>query len=178
MALGLFASPAGAVVYMTVEEALREAFPQATRFETRLWAPEEAERKVLEEALGRKIPEERFTFHTAWQDKTYLGDAVLLDEIGKHQPITFLFAINPDGTMRNLFVLEYRESRGSEIRNRGFRKQYFGKKKTDRFRIGKEVDGITGATLSCLATSVGARKALLLWELFHRGRTDATHPSH
>jgi hypothetical protein len=58
-------------------------------------------------------------------------------------------------------VLEFRESRGWEIRYPFFTDQYAGTELNDNDGIDRAIDGITGATLSVNAANKVVRVALI-----------------
>jgi hypothetical protein len=105
------------------------------------------------------------TFHEARRGGELLGHAVVLKEIGKTLPFTFLVAIRPDGSVDQVLLLSYRESRGQEIEREGFRRQYADKRLDDPIRRGRDLRNVTGATLSVDSLSRGVRRALALHEL-------------
>jgi hypothetical protein len=89
-----------------------------------------------------------------------LGSVVIVEEIGKHRPITFAVAVTPGGAVRDLAVLAYREPYGGEVRDRRFLRQYAGKTLADPLIPYRDIQNIAGATLSVEATGRAARKAL------------------
>lgn len=91
------------------------------------------------------------------QDKTIW----VLDEIGKTEPITFGYLIE-NNTIKQATVLVFRESRGSEIHNDFFTKQFLDSQINDKNKLTKKVDGIVGATLSVNAMKKTAALALYL----------------
>ena len=90
--------------------------------------------------------------------------AWVLDEIGKEQPITMGLAIDASG-VKSIQVLEYRESRGGEIQYPFFTQQFDHavlKQSNDKLKLDRNIDGITGATLSVRAMTKVAKVALYL----------------
>jgi hypothetical protein len=85
----------------------------------------------------------------------------VLDEIGKEMPITVGVAIDK-GAVERVKVLVYRESRGWEVKSPSFTAQFFGAKLDGGKKLDKQIDGISGATLSVRALSRLTRLALLL----------------
>jgi Na+-translocating ferredoxin:NAD+ oxidoreductase RnfG subunit len=67
-----------------------------------------------------------------------------------------------DGAIENVRVLEFRESRGWEVRYPFFTDQFVDARLEDDGRLDRRIDGITGATLSVAAVTRIARIALLL----------------
>lgn len=89
--------------------------------------------------------------------------AWVLDEIGKEKPITTGIVIDR-GRIEKIEVLTFRESRGWEVKYPFFTNQFKGIaiKNTQNNQLNKNIDGITGATLSVNALSAQARMALYL----------------
>jgi Na+-translocating ferredoxin:NAD+ oxidoreductase RnfG subunit len=86
----------------------------------------------------------------------------VLNVIGKEQPITFMVAVSPEGAVRGVEVMTYRESQGSEIRSKRFRDQFVGTTLAAPLKLGRDVHGISGATLSARSTASAVKKALAL----------------
>jgi Na+-translocating ferredoxin:NAD+ oxidoreductase RnfG subunit len=75
-------------------------------------------------------------------------------------PITVGVAVN-NGAIERVKVLVYRESRGWEVKSPAFTAQFSGAKLDSEKRLDKQIDGISGATLSVRALSRLTRLALL-----------------
>lgn len=90
----------------------------------------------------------------------------ILEEIGKEELITAGFVV-VDGRIDHVRVLVYRESRGQEVRQSSFLKQFRSAKLSQGNRLDREIDGIVGATLSVGAMERMARLALLFDRLSH-----------
>jgi hypothetical protein len=84
----------------------------------------------------------------------------ILDEIGKEQPITTGIIIE-NGKILSVDVLAYRESRGAEVQQLFFTRQFQGLTLMSTDKLSKKIDGITGATLSVWALQKVARLALM-----------------
>jgi len=81
-------------------------------------------------------------------------------ELGKYRPFEFLVALGPDFKVKDIVVMNYRESRGGEVRRERFLRQYRGKSATSPVRLNRDVLGISGATLSAWAVNRGVKKTL------------------
>ena len=86
---------------------------------------------------------------------------VILEEVGKTQPITTGFVVK-GGRIEQVKVLIYRESHGFEVSRSSFTKQFRKAGLTPDGKLDRRVDGIAGATLSVRALSGLARVALYL----------------
>lgn len=87
--------------------------------------------------------------------------AWILDEIGKERPITIGIVID-DNQIELVRVLEFRESRGGEVRYPFFTEQFQGAGLNSNDKLTKHIDGISGATLSVRAVTKVSRVALHL----------------
>ena len=83
----------------------------------------------------------------------------ILEEIGKEELITAGFVI-AQGRIEHVRVLAYRESRGQEVRDPAFLKQFAGAGLAKGDRLDRGIDGISGATLSVHAMERMSRLAL------------------
>jgi hypothetical protein len=84
----------------------------------------------------------------------------ILDEIGKERPITAGFVVD-DGVLDKVQVLVFRESRGWEVKYPFFADQFVGATLRPE-GLDRNIDGISGATLSVRAVTRLAEVALVL----------------
>ncbi len=149
-------------VYLTPDQALKEAFPDAdsTRVEVHPLTPDikaRAERK-----LGWRVEESEVKVHLGYRAGQRLGYAVIAEQVGLYRPITFLVKVGLDGRVEDVWIMVYRESRGGEIKRSRFLSQYEGKGAKDPIRLNRDIIGITGATLSVRAVSAGVKRVVTL----------------
>jgi hypothetical protein len=90
--------------------------------------------------------------------------------IGKHDLITYAVALGPDGQVRQTEILEYREAYGGEVRNAHWRAQFSGKHHGDAVRLGRDIQNISGATMSCQHVTDGVRRILATYAIAIAGR--------
>lgn len=85
------------------------------------------------------------------------------EEVGYSAPINSLVGLDLEGTLTGMEVLSYRESyksiRGDFINTEQFPNQFEGKTVGDGFRVGRDVDGISRATITSWAVARGIRNA-------------------
>ena len=141
-----------------------------------------AELAVVSKALERKVEVRNYPYlevsappEDAGASPRLLGHAFVLEVVGQSLPITFAVGVKTDGTIQDIQVMVYREPHGDEIRERRFRAQFTGKKLQDPLVIGKDVDAISGATISSASAAYAARKGLALAEILRR-RSGAKTP--
>jgi FMN-binding protein len=97
-----------------------------------------------------------------------LGFAAVGNVIGKDQWITFLVALDAADRLVDVDILVYREPYGGEVAYDAWRKQFRGKSAPDSLRVGKEIRGISGATISVRAVTAGVRRMLDQLTAWHR----------
>lgn len=135
-------------VYITKEEVIRNIFP--------------SHKEYKEEA--KIVDSQEVKVYTALANGKIIGWAVVLDEMGKIKPITFLVGIDAEDRVLQVYVLEYRDMFGSEIKRRSFLKQFRSKSTLDILKIGRDIDAVTGATISSNAAASAVKKALKIIE--------------
>lgn len=151
-------------VYLTQDQALRVAIPEADKVTPRPVTPTAAERKQIERRLGRKLDETTYVFHEGTRGGKTIGYALVVDEIGKYYPITFIVGIKPDGEVREVAVMVYRERRGDAVRRGRFLNQFDGKTSSDPLMVNRDITHLTGATVSSWSIAAGVKKALVLFD--------------
>jgi Na+-translocating ferredoxin:NAD+ oxidoreductase RnfG subunit len=119
-----------------------------------LWLKEEQKAKI-KKILGHDYSSSRIRY---WKNST--RTLWILDEIGKVKPITTGVIIE-DGKIKEVKVLIYRESHGWEVCHPFFTNQFVGTEIDKDNKLNKEIDGISGATLSVNALKRMSRLALL-----------------
>jgi len=159
-----FAGPGGeAGRYIETEKYLSSVFVDDVPAPGTLWIAGEL-RDDVERMLGHRFASLRVRY---WFDGA--SSAWVLDEIGKELPITIGVSV-ANGAIENVRVLEFRESRGWEVRYPFFTDQFVNARLGADEHLDQRVDGITGATLSVRAVTRIARIALLMHE--HITNTD------
>jgi len=164
LCVGLGAASAVAVEagrYLETDAFLASAFPAGVPESRTLWIRGEL-RQSLEAVLGHPFASLRVR---GWYDG--VTSAWILDEIGKELPITIGVTVAA-GEIREVRILEFRESRGWEVRYPFFTDQFRDARLADSAELDRRIDGITGATLSVNAVTRVARVALLLHDQIGR----------
>ena len=78
-------------------------------------------------------------------------------------PITFMVILNIDGSIISSTIIKYRESYGGEIGNARWLAQFNHYNPDSTYKIGKDIDAITGATISVNSVTKGIQKIVLLF---------------
>lgn len=160
-------------VYLSTADALALAYPDADRFEVEEVPITPELGRALEERLKQRFPFRGVRIHHAWLGDRHLGRAVVTEEIGKYRPMTFLVALDDADVVRRVDLLVFRESHGYQVEGRTFMDQFAGLSRKDPIRVGKDIDAVSGATLSARGISKGVKRMLYFFEVLDRRRADA-----
>lgn len=159
-----FARPAHAAsgVLHDQESILREFFPAAERVEARTVAITPALGAALKTDLGYAMPKSSYTVFVGVKGGRELGYAVIDDQKGMHEPITFAVLVGPDGAVQRQEVMVYRESEGDGVTAGRFERQFIGKTVKDPIRAGDDIMIVSSATISSNSMAVGVKRAVAL----------------
>ena len=158
------AAPAYAVQYMNIEQAQKQFFPAADSFAASSIELSSEQKAFVEKLAGVRM---RYTRQPIWKainNGKQVGWVIQDEVFGKHEFITYAVALDMNGVVQGVEVLDYRETHGREIRNANWRAQFHGKKHGAALRLDDDIQNISGATLSCKHISEGVRRILALHE--------------
>jgi Na+-translocating ferredoxin:NAD+ oxidoreductase RnfG subunit len=153
-----------AETYLSVEQAQQALFPEALNFEKRPLGLTEEQRKSVNKVSKTRTPLPDDRVWEARAGERRLGWFIVDEVYGKHEYITYAAAIAADGSLIGIEVMEYRESKGGEVRDPAWRRQFVGKRHGDSFKLDKDITNISGATMSCKHLAEGAKRLLALHE--------------
>lgn len=156
-----------AEVFMTEDEGLKTMFPKSERVRKDLIKLNAEKKTQVEDRIGWRFPEEQFEVYIGETGTRVDGYAMVQNTIGKHKPMTYMVGIDGQGSVSDIELLVFRESRGSEIRQKRFNSQYEGKTVLDPVRINKDIINISGATMSVRSMSAGIKRVLVLVDEFY-----------
>lgn len=147
-----------ATQYLTVEQAQRVMFADATRFADASLQLSPEQMRQIEKLSGLPARSANWRVFAAYRGDALLGHMVLDDVVGKFELISYAVGVNPDASIRQVEILTYRESHGFEIKSPAWRKQFVGKTAQSGLAIGDGIANISGATLSCTHVTDGVRR--------------------
>jgi Na+-translocating ferredoxin:NAD+ oxidoreductase RnfG subunit len=154
------ATPAFAATYLTIEQAQALLFPGSSLTEdVRTLSKEQM--RAIETASGVNVLNRTLR---AWRVST--GGWFIIDEVvGKHEFIPFALALDKDGAIRGIEILEYHEAYGDQIRLSAWRAQFVGKRAGAKLKLDVDIMNISGATLSCRHVTDGVKRLLATYAL-------------
>jgi Na+-transporting NADH:ubiquinone oxidoreductase subunit NqrC len=158
--IALFAPASYGATYLTVEQAQQAIFPGEKLSQSFI----NLTNQQVHEIERRSDTNVRRKQVQLWKSAT--GGFFIVDEVvGKHEYITSAAALNPDGTVKQIEIMTYRESYGYEIRNAVWRAQFVGKNSSAPLKLDKDIKNISGATLSCRHITEGVKRILATYEV-------------
>lgn len=120
------------------------------------------EATTVDAAAGEeKVP---LTFYRAVKDGQTMGIALIDSQPGKWGEIEFMIAFNEDGSVSKVVVMSSSEKRGRGLSRASFLKQYEGKTADSELQVRKDINAITGATISSECGTFAVKRALLVYE--------------
>lgn len=151
-------------VYLSEAQALKQVLG-GLQVEIRKLTPTATQRKALQKQLRRKLDEPNYTLYVGKKAGKIVRYALILDEKGKHYPITFIVSLTPTASVDQVAVMVYRERRGDGVKRQRFLKQFHGKNAKDALEVNRDIVHITGSTISSWSIAAGVRKAVALLEM-------------
>ncbi len=153
-----------ATQYLAVEEARAAAFPSATIFAdgSLTFSPEQLAAVTARAGVAPATPGVRV--YEARADARRLGWAIVDRVIGKHELITFMVALDASGSIIRVEILDYRENYGGEVANPRWLRQFIGKRPGSAVKLDRDIQNISGATLSSRHVADGVRQVLAIYE--------------
>ncbi len=155
-------SHAHAEDYLTIQQAQSILFPEAKIFLESAIQLSDEQRNQIKKIAGVR---QRTSVQQNWRaeaDGKLLGYFLVDEVIGKHEFITYAAAISPEGQVKGIEILSYRETHGGQIRKAEWRNHFSGKTLDDQFKLNKDIPNISGATLSCRNVTDGVKRLLAI----------------
>lgn len=169
LALALFlgglggSRPASAKVFLTVDEALKLAFPGCeVGRQSAFLTPQQLQR--ARQLSGVEVPSALVQVYTAKRDGHLVGTAYFDTHRVRTLPETLLIVVDPQGKVGRIEVISFREP--EEYMPRGLWYQQFQGKSLDRdLQLKRDIRPVTGATLTARATTGAVRRVLALHQV-------------
>jgi hypothetical protein len=169
LAIVAAAAPAAtAKVFHNKTDALALAFPDADRIESRTFVLDDEQVRRIQELARAPLDSKVVTVHTGWRGDAVLGFAVIDVHDVRTLPEAFMVVLTPDGRVRSLRILAFHEPLDYLPPQRWY-DQFEGKDLDQPLKLGDDVHGVIGATLSARATTNGVRRALALYRVLLAG---------
>jgi Na+-translocating ferredoxin:NAD+ oxidoreductase RnfG subunit len=166
-----------AFTLLSKEQALKEVFWSGAQIETETVELTGETLENIKKRLGGSLVYEQqgsesakvkgehtVEFHFGLKDGQKKGVAIIDTEPGKWGPVEFITAMDLKGTVKKVKVMSYQEQRGRPIARNSFLNQYRGKSSSSTMQVGKDIVGISGATISSRSATFAVKKAIVIYE--------------
>lgn len=167
LALLLAAPPAPAKVFHSRSEALRIAFPDAERIEDETFVLSDAQAERIGALAQSPLDSKLVKIYRGFLGDQLLGYAVIDIHNVRTMPEAFMVVLTPEGSVRSVRVLAFHEPL-DYLPNERWYGQFDEKSLASPLRLGGDIHGIVGATLSARATTRGVRRALAFYQVLVR----------
>jgi len=155
--------PLRAEVFHAKDEALRLAFPDATEVRPQTVILTDAQANAVKEGTGADLDSRLFTFYTARRGESVLGYAVIDTHTVRTLPETLLVVLTPEGAVDQVILLAFHEPKEYMPPPR-FLEQFEGRELSGTWRVGRDLHGISGASLTARAIPQALRRILALYD--------------
>lgn len=161
--LALAAAPAAAKVFLSVDEALKLAFPDSKVERKTAYLTAEQVRRARE-LSGVEVPSALVTYYLARRAGQPAGTAYFDTHRVRTLPETLMVVVDPQGRVARIEVIAFREP--EEYLPRGIWYEQFRGRGLDReLRLKQKIRPVTGATLTARATTDAVRRVLALHQV-------------
>jgi len=164
MGLFLAAVPAGARVYLTLQQALDLVFPKPATIERRTLYLDETQARRAAEVSGSPVDARVVPYSVGVIDGRVIGYAYFDTHLVRTLPETVLVLITPEGALKRIDILSFDEPEDYLPTGRWL--QQFPGRTLQDLGARQGIRTLTGATLSSRAVIQAAKRVLALHRLF------------
>lgn len=164
LALLLPGAPATAKVFYSRNQALQLAFPEAERIEDETYVLSDAQAERIGEIAQSPLDSKLVKIYRGFHGDQLLGYAVIDIHNVRTMPEAFMVVLTPEGSVRSVRVLAFHEPLDYLPSERWY-EQFDAKTLASPLRLGGDIHGVVGATLSSRATTRGVRRALAYYRV-------------
>lgn len=166
--LGLLpAEVVSAKVFASQKQALAESFPEASRIDRQTIVLRARDAEKIVAMTHEEVQAKVIVLYTAYRDDELLGYAHIDVHNVRTKPEALMIVLTPRGTVRSVRILAFHEPLEYLPTHRWY-SQFAEKSQQDGLRVGRDIHGVVGATLSARAAADGVRRMLAYWEVLLR----------
>lgn len=162
-----FWTPASGTVFLSVDEALKLAFPDCVVKRLTVFLTKDQMARV-QELAGQQVQSALVNPYVATRDGKTVGIAYFDTHKVRTQQAVILVAIDPDDRILRVETLAFNEPREYLPRSAWFQ-QFRGRGLDDDLRMKRTIRNVTGATITARVTTDAVRRVLAI-HLVLKGR--------
>lgn len=156
----LTATLVSAKTLMTLKEFLKQEMQEdgkMYKLSKTIFKPSDDQKASIKDKTGTF--KDAYSFYLGKKDDTLRKSCVINDKLGKEGVVQVGVCLDSNNKISNVEVLSSDEDRGKAVTERIFLDQFTNKNASDDFVVGKDIDGISGATISSKAVSAAVKEA-------------------
>lgn len=161
------ARPAAAKVFLSVDEALKLAFP-GCQVDRRTAYLTEGQLRRARELSGVEVPSALVTHYVATRGGQPAGTAYFDTHQVRTLPETLLVVVDPQGKVSRIEIISFREPEDYIPRGAWY-EQFKGETLDRDLQLKRDIHPVTGATLTARATTNAVRRVLALHRVIAEG---------
>jgi len=144
------------------ETQLNKYFPNNISIEWSVYDIPKDLKKNIQNKVKQKFFRDEVNLWEIMDEDSVQYYAILDNVIGKTMPITFLAIFNSEAAVEHSSIIKYREPYGGEVGNKKWLNQFIEYTDSSNYKVGRDISGISGATLSVHSVTKGIHKLTLL----------------
>lgn len=148
----------------TTEKFIEEQFGSNAAYKFEKYKLPMSLKSSIEKKAKQRFFNDEVYLYRIFDDKNLKGYAVLDNVYGKSLPITFLVMFDLSGEVLSSHIVKYREPYGGAVKSERWNDQFVGLDAASEFKVGDNIDSISGATISVNSVTKGIMKTALLIE--------------
>lgn len=151
-------------MFFSQSEALALAFPKAEEVRSKTFVLDEDQVARIESLAKCELDSKLVKIYTGMSDGKVLGYALIDIHNVRTLPEAFMVVLSPTGEIRSIRVLAFHEPLEYKPTERWY-SQFNNLSLAAPLRVGGDIHGVVGATLSTRATTRGVRRALAYYKI-------------
>lgn len=159
----IWLTPCFSTVFYSKEEAMKLAFGDDASVETMTLFPTTEQVTEIERLAKSKLESKMFSFYVGKKQGAIIGYAAIESHNVRTKPETLLVVLDPQGNLRQVVTLAFHEPPEYLPSERWFSQLL--NHSLDELSFGKDIQGVTGATLTTRATLDSTRKVLAVFQV-------------
>jgi Na+-translocating ferredoxin:NAD+ oxidoreductase RnfG subunit len=156
-----------AKVFLSMEEALKLAFPAAAVARKTAFLTAEQQHEAQKASGDAELPSALVVYYVATRDGREVGTAYFDTHNVRTMPETIMVAVDDAGRVARIEVLSFLEPEEYLPRPHWY-EQFQGKPLSGELSMKRGIRPVTGATLTARATTEAARRVLALHQVLQR----------
>jgi hypothetical protein len=162
-------------VFYGKNQAIEMAFPDADRIERRTLVISREEAKELERLSKSRLPSRLITIYEGWKGTDLLGYMHIDVHPVWAKSQALMIVMNPAGKFTQIEVLAFHESTDYMLPTQ-ILKNLMNKFDSETITVGKDVDAVTGASITHRSSTEALRRARVYYELLLVKRDTSPSP--